>query len=180
MPKVFTVTQAFLSTDKETKEPQLVPTKGGPMHKYMVQFENQSIPGWVSILRKPDSPAVVEGDQFYGVLEENDWGKPQFTRMQTPQDGSVQLNQGGTKAPAAQSAGTVPQSNGSRGALPVASTKAQSSRDEELHEKVDFLISLVEQLAESQGIAVRAVTANGDSDPSDDDTAPLDLSEIPY
>lgn len=166
MPKVFTVTQAFLSTDKETKQPQLVNTQGGPMHKYMVQFENQSIPGWVSILRKPDSPAVVVGDQFYGVLEENQWNKPQFTRMQPPKDGSVQLSQGGTKAPAATNAGTVPKSNG--------------ARDEELHEKVDFLISLVEQLAESQGIAVRAVTANGNTDPSDDDSAPLDLSEIPY
>jgi len=161
MPKVFVVEKAFLSTvSKEDKTPQVVETKGGEMHKFMVQFKDQSIPGWIGILKKPGN-VVNEGDEMYGVLEENNWGKPQFTRMQLPQDGSVTLKSAGT-APAASQAASAP-------------SKSQPSG--ELEDKVDYLISLVENFLDSQGIAKPAAAPK--SAPVDGEK-PVDLSEIDY
>lgn len=162
MPKVFAVEKAFLSTvSKEDKTPQVVETKGGEMHKYMVQFKDQSIPGWIGILKKPGN-AVNEGDEMYGVLEENNWGKPQFTRMQLPQDGSVVLKTAGS-APASSQAASGP-------------SKTQPSGD--LETKVDYIISLLENFLDSQGVAKPQAAAQRPS--TDDGEAPVDLSEIDY
>lgn len=162
MPKVFTVEKAFLSTEQDKKTPQVVNTKGGEMHKYMVQFKDQAIPGWIGILKKPGN-VVNEGDEMYGVLEENQWGKPQFTRMQLPQDGSVQLKTS-SQAP-------KPQGEGQKAAAPQ-----QSSTGVEA--KIDYAISLLENLAQFQG-AGGQYTSN-DTVPTDIDAGPVDLSELPY
>lgn len=159
MPKVFKVEKAFQSTvSKEDKTPQVITTKGGEMHKYMVQFENQAIPGWIGILKKPGN-AVNEGDEMYGVLEENEWGKPQFTRMQLPQDGSVKLNSGApSTSNAPQAAPNAPQASG------------------ELEAKVDYLISLVENFLESQGVAKPKPANKG----LEADDQPINLDELDY
>ncbi len=161
MPKVFKVEKAFLSTQEDKKTPQVINTQGGEMHKYMVQFENQSIPGWIGILKKPENSVNV-GDEMYGVLEENNWGKPQFTRMQLPQDGSVRLNTG------------APSANATPAAKPTSSQPAGS-----VEEKLDYLISLVENFLESQG-AKPAAAAPVKANPADDGEAPVDLSQIDY
>lgn len=163
MPKVFVVEKAFLSTvSKEDKSPQVINTRGGEMHKYMVQFKDQSIPGWIGILKKPGN-AVKEGDEMYGVLEENNWGKPQFTRMQLPQDGSVTLKRGGDSQSSSQQT--------------TAPTKSQPAG--ELEDKIDYLISIVENFLESQG-AKKQAASSGNESYQDIDDGPVDLSQLDY
>lgn len=162
MPKIFKVEKAFLSTGDDKTTPQVVNTKNGEMHKYMVQFENQEIPGWIGILKKPGNSVSV-GDEMYGVLEKNDWGKPQFTRMQTPQDGSVKLQTGSntTQAPKTQSSSTV---GGS------------------LEQKVDKILEVVQRLEATflQPSAGASAQRGQDVVLDDIDDKPVDLSEIPY
>jgi len=121
MPQVYKVSGAFLSTvSKEDKTPQVVNTPGGDMHKYMVQVENQPVQGWFSVLKKPGNE-VKKGDELYGDITENNWGKPQFTRAQRPQEGTQ-----------------------------VYRPQQQSNGGSELEAKVDYLISLVENFLESK------------------------------
>ena len=83
MAQDWKVSKAFLSTDKDTKEPQIVSTPGGDKHKFMVQVDNQPVPGWMSVLKKVGNKVEV-GDTIYGDIVENNWGKPQFNRAQKP------------------------------------------------------------------------------------------------
>lgn len=149
MPQAFKVVKAFQSTNRETGEPDVVKTQGGEMHKFMVQVENQPVQGWLQILKKPGNE-VKPGDELYGDIVENNWGKPQFNRAQKPFDGNAQ--------------GQAP-----------AQTASQPSGD--LEDKVDYLISLVENFLDSQGVQRPAAT--NESAPSDDD-GPADLSKLGY
>lgn len=83
MAQEYTVTKAFQSTDQGTKEVTIVPTKGGDMHKFLVQVANQPVAGWLNILKKPGNE-VKEGDKLFGDITENQWGKPQFTKADRP------------------------------------------------------------------------------------------------
>lgn len=164
MPKVFVVDKAFLSTEADKKTPQVINTQGGEMHKFMVQFKDQSIPGWIGILKKPGNQVNV-GDEMYGVIEENNWGKPQFTRMQLPQDGSVQLKTGGAPAPTQQAAAPKQQSTQPSGTV---------------EEKLDYLITLVEGFLESQGNSPTRTQTTNDVSPEDIEDGPVDLSQLDY
>lgn len=162
MPKIYTVEKAFLSTvSKEDKSPQVVQTKGGEMHKYMVQFEDQPIKGWIGILKKPGNK-VSEGDEMYGVIEENNWGKPQFTRMQLPQDGSITLKTSNS-APAASQAPSAPK---------------LASPSSETEDKLDYIISLLENFLDVKD--KREAQTGTDESPSDIDDGPVDLSQLDY
>lgn len=158
MPKVFVVEKAFLSTQEDKKTPQVVETKGGEMHKYMVQFKDQSIPGWIGILKKPGNQVNV-GDEMYGVLEENNWGKPQFTRMQLPQDGSVQLK----------TSSSAPKGEGK----PANVTTPSGT----IEEKLDYLTVLLEAFLSSQGVQTKK---KEDVAPTDIDDEEISLVDLPY
>lgn len=159
MPKVFKVEKAFLSTEADKKTPQVVTTKGGEMHKFMVQFENQGIPGWIGILKKPGN-VINQGDEMYGVIEENQWGKPQFTRMQLPQDGSVQLKT--SNAPAETSA---------------PAPKVQEGQvNGTVEEKLDYIIGMLE--AHFQPNATTGTPARRDESPTDIDDGPINLDDL--
>lgn len=157
MTQVWKVAKAFQSTDAETKQPQIVKTQGGDNHKFMVQVEGQPVPGWIGILKKIGNE-VKPGDEIYGDVVENNWGKPQFNRAQLPQDGSVRLN--GGSAPTAQAA------------APARATTAQPSGSTE--EKLDFIISLLENFLNSQK------GTNPTPNTTDDEDGPVDLSQIDY
>lgn len=163
MPKVFKVEKAFLSTEADKKTPQVIKTQGGDMHKYMVQFENQSIPGWIGILKKPEN-AVNVGDEMYGVLEENNWGKPQFTRMQLPQDGSVKL------------AGSQQARNNAEQSVRTGSNAAPQG----VEAKLDYIISLLENRGNFQNDGPTTVSESTKRPSTDDGDAPVDLSQIDY
>lgn len=156
MPKVYTVEKAFLSTGEDKKTPQVVTTKNGEMHKYMVQLVDQEIPGWIGILKKPGN-AVAEGDEMYGVLEKNDWGKPQFTRMQTP-DG-VRLKTSSAPASTPSEAPTEQDKPASTGGSVEA--------------KLDYMIGLLENFLGAKETAKPDFTAEISN-------GPADLSKIEY
>ena len=153
MAQDYTVTRAFQATDKGTGEPEVINTKGGPMHKYIFQVEEY--PDWLNTLRKIDqegkSKALNVGDTVYGDITENNYGKMQFQRQSRP-DG----NYGGAPAPAAR-----PQS--------AAQTGGRTT-----DQKLDYIISLLEnQFRPTQA-------AGTDASPTDNDERPVDLSEIDY
>lgn len=154
MPQVWKVSKAFQSTNRDTKEPDVVKTQGGDMHKYMVQVEGQPIDGWLQILKKPGN-AVKQGDELYGDIVENNWGKPQFNRAQRPQEGFG----GGQQSAAPRQASSQPSGS--------------------VEEKLDYLISLVENFLDAQEGRGRTQEAT-DNVPTDIDDGPVDLSQLDY
>ena len=138
MAKVYTVTKAFQSTDKDTKEPQVINTKGGEMHKFMVQVADQPVAGWLSILKKPGN-VVNEGDELYGFIDENQWGKPNFTAAQRPE--GMQLKTSNSKP---------------------SSTPAPSGISTDLiHDKLDEILRLL------RGVDEPVIVPNTESEPVD-------------
>lgn len=155
MPQIWKVSKAFQSTNRETKEPDVIKTQGGDMHKYMVQVEGQPISGWLQILKKPGN-AVNQGDELYGDIVENNWGKPQFNRAQRPQEGF-----GGSQQAPAQRRQVPSQPAGS------------------VEEKLDYLIGLVENFLDAQeGRTGSQAGANTVAEDIDD--GPVDLSQLDY
>ena len=152
MAQTFIVDKAFISTDQNTKEVQVINTPGGEMHKYMVQVKNQPIQGWFSVLKKPGNK-VKPGDELYGEIVENNWGKPQFNRAQKPY-GNDAPRQSAPRAASSQPVGS-------------------------LEDKLDYLISLVENFLESQGVGVNP-KKTVDEGPTDIDDGPVDLSSLDY
>lgn len=161
MPQFYTVSKAFQGKDRDTGEPEVINTKGGAAEKWLVQVENQPVQGWFSVLKKPGNQ-VKEGDQLYGIIEENNYGKPQFTRMQAPQDG---------QAPS-QNARPQPQQ---------ASTHQGNSNVTlaMVYEEVKLVRGLLENQFHSQAGAP-ATQRTTDNVPEDIDDGPVDLSQIDY
>lgn len=156
MAQSYRVSKAFLSTDQNTKQPQVVNTPNGPFHKYMVQVEDQPVQGWFGVLKKVGN-AVNPGDELYGDIVENNWGKPQFNRAQKPFDGQAQA---------------APQQ-----AAPQQAPAHQGNTSVTL-EMVYQEVKLVRGLLENQ---FRAQKASGaDYAPEDIDDGPVDLSQIDY
>ena len=152
MPQVWKVSKAFQSTNRETGEPDVIKTQGGDMHKYMVQVEGQPINGWLQILKKPGNE-VKQGDELYGDIVENNWGKPQFNRAQRPQE-----NFGNSQPQAAR---PQPQSNGGS-----------------VEQKLDYIISLLENRGNFQSDGPSAAPASN-ANPQNDD-GPVDLTQLDY
>ena len=159
MAKDYTVSNAFLGTEQDTKDPQIIKTKAGDCHKYLVKFEGEEDKGWIQILRKLEngqSNAVEKGDVLYGSLSENNWGKYDFKREQRPEGQAAPQGQGRPAASAA---------------------PAQTNSGVEA--KLDYIISLLENGANFPSNDAPATTASPKSAPVDDD-APVDLDELDY
>lgn len=154
MPQVWKVKKAFQSTNRETNEPDVVKTQGGDMHKFMAQVEGQPVDGWLQILKKPGNE-LKPGDELYGDIVENNWGKPQFNRAQRPQE---------DRAPAQnQSARPQPAANGGS-----------------VEQKLDYIISLLENRGNFPANGQPAVSASNNSAPADDGDQAVDLSQLDY
>ena len=153
MAKDYTVKRAFQGTvSKEDKTPQVIDTRAGQCHKFIVQFEGQEDKGWIQILRKIENGAskpVTEGEVLYGDLTENNYGKWDFKRMQRP-DGQFAPKQG-----------PAPAQNGSK----------------TLEDKIDHLTALIENFLRTQGVGATTTEANTKSF-DDIDDAPVDFSEL--
>lgn len=159
MAKDYTVSQAFLGTEQGTKDPQIIKTKAGDCHKYLVKFEGEEGKGWIQILRKIENGAstpVEKGNVLYGSLSENNWGKYDFKREQRPE---------GQAAPQASSR--------------QSSAPASVTDNGGLEAKIDYLTTLVENFLQSQGHDVTQPATSQASAPTDDD-APVDLNELDY
>ena len=158
MAKDYTVAQAFLGTEQGTKDPQIIKTKAGDCHKYLVKFEGEEDKGWIQILRKIENGAstpVEKGNVLYGSLSENNWGKYDFRREQRPEGQAAPQGQG----------------------RPAASAQSQNTSGVEA--KLDYIISLLENRGNFQGDDTPATATSPASAPTDDD-APVDLNELDY
>lgn len=161
MAKDYTVAQGFLGTEQGTKDPQIIKTRAGDCHKYLVKFEGEEDKGWIQILRKLDengaSNEVAKGDVLYGSLSENNWGKFDFKRQQRPE---------GQAAPAKASAAPAQRAQ---------STPSNSG----VEAKLDYIISLLENGNNFRSDDAPA-TAPSQAGPQSDDDAPVDLEELDY
>ena len=139
MPQVWKVTKAFQSTNRDTGEPDVIKTRNGNMHKFMVQVEDQPIDGWLQLLKKVGSK-VQKGDELYGDIVENNWGKPQFVRADRPQEVSANNSQNNVQWTG------------------------------ELDSKLDYLIAMVENFLDAQDSKEQSATnksSQGDDAPAD-------------
>lgn len=160
MAKDYTVAQGFLGTEQGTKDPQIIKTKAGDCHKYLVKFEGEEDKGWIQILRKLDdngaSTPVEKGDVLYGSLSENNWGKYDFKREQRPEGQAAPTK----SAAPAQRAQSTPSNTG-------------------VEAKLDYIISLLENGANFRSNEPTTATPSKAS-PQDDDDALVDLEELDY
>lgn len=160
MAKDYTVKGAFKgSVSKEDKTPQVISTKAGDCHKYLVQFEGEESKGWIQILRKLDdsgnSNSIEKGDVLFGSLSENNWGKFDFKREQRPEGSPAPVNQRAQTS-------SAPQVSGS------------------LEQKVDQILEGVELLKAHFLGATTAAQGRTDTVLEDIEDGPADLSEIDY
>lgn len=158
MPQVWKVKKAFQSTNRETQEPDVVKTQGGDMHKFMAQVEGQPVDGWLQILKKPGNE-LKPGDELYGDIVENNWGKPQFNRAQRPQE---------DRAPAQSSnQASAPQGN-------------SSVTLEMVYNEVKYVRGLLENRGNFPANGQPAAQAGNNSAPADDGDQAVDLSQLDY
>lgn len=154
MAQFHKVSKAFQATNRETGE-GVVDSYGN--QKWMFQVENQGPEGWMSVQRKPDAE-MAAGDYVYGIVDTWPEGKAKFVRQQVPE---------GTSYP-----GPAPSK--------TATPKAQPEiRGNSVEEKLDYLISLVENGPNFPGGPASAQSSNGGGAPVDDD-AEVDLSSLDY
>lgn len=150
MPQVWKVKKAFQSTNRETGEPDVIKTQGGDMHKFMAQVEGQPVDGWLQILKKPGNELKV-GDELYGDIVENNWGKPQFNRAQRPQEGY-----GAQPAPQGQPA-----------------AQAGGVTNEAIMAELKYIRGILEN-------QFRPTQAAGATEGPQDDDGPVDLTQLDY
>lgn len=153
MAKFYKVSKAFQATvSKEDKTPA---TDEHGNVKFMFQVENQGKEGWMSIQRKPGG-TLEPGDYVYGIVDEWDNGKAKFVRQQVP-DG-VEYPADAPKRPAAPS-------------QPSSSEDFTSNLSTELaHDKLDYIIGLLEAVAEKVNAEAQpSTTAPGSGSPDLDD-----------
>ena len=129
MAKFYKVSKAFQATvSKEDKSP-VIDQYGNV--KYMFQVENQGKDGWMSILRKEGS-TLAPGDYVYGIVDEWDNGKAKFVKQQVPE---------GVDYPADAPKRTP-------AAAPAPTTEEEGS----IHEKLDYIIGILEEMTIPENI----------------------------
>jgi len=153
MAKFYKVSKAFQATvSKEDKTP--VTDEHGNV-KFMFQVEGQGKEGWMSIQRKPGG-TLEAGDYVYGIVDEWDNGKAKFVRQQVPD---------GVEYPA-----DAPkrESTPAPAAAPAEDFTANVST-ELVHDKLDYIIGLVEAIADKVGAEdpTPSTTAPGNNDLDD-------------
>lgn len=156
MAKVFTISKAFQSKNRDTGELDVVKTDNGEFHKFMFQVEGQNKPGWMQKLVKVGSTLEV-GDELYGIIDEWDNGNAKWQKVDKPAD--IQLKRGSGAAQPARAQSSQP--NGS------------------VEEKLDFIISMLENFLNTQKGA-KPAQRQADTVLEDIDDGPIDLSGLPY
>jgi hypothetical protein len=167
MPQDFNVTKAFLSTNQETGQPEVINTQGGPMNKFMFQLAEH--PGvWFNTLKKQGNE-LKPGETVYGTVAMNNWNKLAFTRASRPQ-GQYPAPQQGVAAQPQQTAYQQP----APAAAPQSGVTLQMVYDE---------LKLVRGLLENQFQPTQVGTyqaPGGDTVITDIEHGPADLSKLDY
>lgn len=156
MSQAYKVAQAFQATvSKEDKTPKTVELNGNTFNAWKIKLEGQSDKGWINVNKKPGNE-IKQGDELYGDIVQID-GK--FGTFYNFKSASRPLGEAPASAPAAPS-----QASGSEDFTSNLSTELA-------HDKLDYIIGLLEALTEKSGVSPQDVnvstTAPGSPDLDD-------------
>ncbi len=137
MSQAYKVTQAFQATvSKEDKTPKTVTFDGNTFNAWKVKLDGHSDKGWINVNKKPGNE-IAAGDELYGDIAQID-GK--FGTFYNFKSASRPLGEAPAQASAA------PSSNGG-------SEDFTSNLSTEIaHDKLDYIIGLLEALTEKAGV----------------------------
>lgn len=152
MSQAYKVAQAFQATvSKEDKTPKTVTFDGNTFNAWKVKLDGQGDKGWINVNKKPGNE-IHPGDELYGDIAQID-GK--FGTFYNFKSASRPLGE----APAAPS-----QTSGGE-------DWASNLSTELAHDKLDYIIGLLEALTEKAGVSPQDVnvstTAPGSPDLDD-------------
>lgn len=141
MSQAYKVAQAFQATvSKEDKTPKTVTFDGNTFNAWKVKLDGQSDKGWINVNKKPGNE-IHPGDELYGDVVQID-GK--FGTFYNFKSASRPLGE----APAAPS-----QSSGSEDFTSNLSTELA-------HDKLDYIIGLLEAVADRSGVDPATATVS--------------------
>jgi len=131
MSQAYKVAQAFQATvSKEDKTPKVVEFDGHTFNAWKVKLDGESGKGWINVNKKPGNE-IAPGDELYGDIVQID-GK--FGTFYNFKSASRPLGDAPASQPAASSSTDDFTANVST---------------ELVHDKLDYLIGLVEAIAEA-------------------------------
>ena len=152
MSQAYKVTQAFQATvSKEDKTPKTVELNGNTFNAWKVKLDGQGDKGWINVNKKPGNE-IHPGDELYGDVVQVDGKFGTFYNFK-----SASRPFGGALA-------APSQSSGEEGWTSNLSTELA-------HDKLDYIIGLLETLTEKAGVSPQDVnvstTAQGSPDLDD-------------
>lgn len=134
MSQAYKVAQAFQATvSKEDKTPKTVELNGNTFNVWKVKLDGHSDKGWINVNKKPGNE-IHPGDELYGDINQIDGKYGTFYNFKSA---SRPLGD----APAPQ------QSNSSESEDFTANVSTEI-----VHDKLDYIIGLLEALAEKSGV----------------------------
>ena len=149
MSQAYKVTQAFQATvSKEDKTPKTVELNGNTFHAWKVKLDGQGDKGWINVNKKPGNE-IKPGDELYGDITQID-GK--FGTFYNFKSASRPLGE----------------SSPSQSAAPADDFTANIST-ELVHDKLDYIIRLLEVLSEKVGAEQAQPSTTAPGSPALDD-----------
>jgi len=152
MSQAYKVTQAFQATvSKEDKTPKTVTFDGHTFNAWKVKLEGEEAKGWINVNKKPGNE-IKPGDELYGDINPINGQYGTFYNFK-----SASRPLGDSPAPQ--------QSNSSQSEDFTANISTELA-----HDKLDYIIGLLEGIAEKVGAeATPSTTAPGNQSPDLDD-----------
>lgn len=132
MSQAYKVAQAFQATvSKEDKTPKTVELNGNTFNAWKVKLDGQGDKGWINVNKKPGNE-IHPGDELYGDINQVD-GK--FGTFYNFKSASRPFGD----APAPQQANSA--------------TEAPTEDGVSVHDKLDYIIELLESIVMPEGVA---------------------------
>lgn len=152
MSQAYKVAQAFQATvSKEDKTPKTVELNGNTFNSWKVKLEGQTDKGWINVNKKPGNE-IKQGDELYGDVVQIDGKFGTFYNFKS------------ASRPLGEAPATPSQPSGSEDFTSNLSTELA-------HDKLDYIIGLLEALTEKAGVNPQDVnvstTAPGSPDLDD-------------
>lgn len=151
MSQAYKVTQAFQATvSKEDKTPKTVTFDGNTFNAWKVKLDGHSDKGWINVNKKPGNE-IAAGDELYGDIAQIDGKFGTFYNFKS----------------ASRPLGEAPATN----SQPSGGEDWTSNLSTELaHDKLDYIIGLLEAVAEKVNAEAQpSTTAPGSGSPDLDD-----------
>lgn len=157
MSQAYKVTQAFQATvSKEDKTPKTVELNGNTFNAWKVKLDGQGDKGWINVNKKPGNE-VQPGEELYGDVVQIDGRFGTFYNFKS----------------ASRPLGEIPsgtQTNTSSQTKPSGDDFTSNISTELAHDKLDYIIGMLEAVSEKLGAEAQpSTTAPGSGSPDLDD-----------